>query len=246
MAPTTNDRPKRSARLRDKAPEDSALPVVAPSDPEDSAAPPPKSLKLDVNAIAQLAVQDFENAPGYAPYPASSRHAFEVPSDPEATRVPPQVGMPCIRYRRLHVHQGLDELFRVYKNMPTQPQIEWLVDRGVIQLPDKKDKANAMIARLKRELPATVDQMDFIKILWGQHQKTTPVPNDLTEDTASALITQLKKTRPTTEAQRSQLRAFGVAEADVRFFSLHCLPLTFHFLIPVADSSLLSESERGN
>ena len=218
MAPTTVTVPKRSARLRDKAPEDSALHVVAPSDPEDSAlvAPPPKIQKVDVNAIVQSVLQDVANGISQNPItpPPVTRPRFQATVKQREFLI--KLGCAAKDIDACTCKKDVDELFDIYKNIPTQLQIDYLTERGVVQIPGKKDKAQAIVARLKKELPATVDQMDFIKILWRQHNKTTPVPDDLTEERASALITELKRTRPTSDAQRTQLRAFGLAEANVR------------------------------
>jgi hypothetical protein len=208
MAP--NIRPKRGAQIRERSPETvSASPAPAIEDE----APSPTRRKLDVNLIARQVAADVANGKCEITPLTPPRRKFA----PSAKQVDflRKLGCPDAKIVACKSNKEVDDLFKAYKNIPTQWQIDWLRGKGVSVLPESKDAARAIITRLRKELPASDDQMDYIKVLWLQHQKTSPLPSNVTDFNASGLIGHLKRTRPITEGQRTQLRAFGMTEAEV-------------------------------
>ena len=67
-----------------------------------------------------------------------------------------KLGCPDAEIDACSSSMDLDDLFKAYKNIPSQNQVNYLRDKGVTDLPDTKNKASAIITRLRKECDANV------------------------------------------------------------------------------------------
>jgi len=180
--------------------------------------------QVDVNAIAQEVLGAFDAGTNEITPLTPPRRKFS-PSNAQKGFLR-KLGCPDVDIDACKSNKDVDALFKAYKDIPLQWQIDWLTSRGVTLLPNSREKARQIITRLRKELPASAEQMDYTRILWQHHNRSTSIPTTLTDYDASNLISHLKRTRPTTEGQRAQLRAFGLPKAQVLFafvsIRFHC------------------------
>lgn len=110
----------------------------------------------------------------------------------------------------------VDALFDKYVYCASDAQRQFLEDTGFD--PDEfnsRDVASALIRKIKTRLPATENQMRELARIYRRDNITGDTPVELTELSASALITDLNALRPPTAGQLEALRRRGVSDAKL-------------------------------
>ena len=231
-----------------RAPRRSAAPAAQIATADDSraiAAVPALPAPEEPKAIDWDALIDEVNA---QPPPTSTPEIEEyIPSfvvSETARAWLEDLGCPSADINACTCRADLDGLFDIWKDRPPVRLIAALKRHGCTdfsRIPTKA-VAKALLTRLKNTKPATPAQKEYINVLQRRANINKPIPEGLTEASASTMITTLIKTTPATVAQTNELRRLGVDEALVRpplFFSpvFHHLfiLMTLHFPISIPD-----------
>ena len=108
-----------------------------------------------------------------------------------------------------------DRLFHYYMNRVTNKQREFLQQHGFT---DDEYFSNPlgdrMVAMLMMKLPATDDQMTYLKDVYKRDAITTPIPENLSRAGATKELDRLEMARPRLEWQEKKLRQCGIPSSE--------------------------------